>query len=224
MHKELADEFDKWADAGRAEQMAAGHESVTFQILEQMNFQKDMVVADIGCGNGWAVREMLAQGAGTGWGVDISPKMIELALEANSQGAHYAISSASELPLSTGEIDFLLSVESLYYHPDPYSSLIEWRRVMKSKGKIAVMVDLYKENTATHTWVEALSVPVHLLSMQEYKDIFVRAGFSNVELSQLKNLNEIVEPTAFNTSIYWPTYEDYLSYREIGSLVIWAEA
>ncbi len=224
MHQELANEFDRWAEAGRADQMASGHESVTFQMLEQMTFHQNMVVADIGCGNGWAVREMLKRGAGKGFGADISPKMIELAQEIDGLGAYYAVSSASELPLNAEEIDFLLSIESLYYHPDPFSTLIEWKRVMKSGGKVAVMVDLYRENRATHTWVDALSVPVHLFSMQEYKDLFIRAGFLNVELVQLKNKYEIAAAEDFKTSIYWPSYEAYLSYRSIGSLVIWAEA
>ena len=50
---------------------------MTVQCLEQWSFSADDVVLDIGCGNGWAVREMRSRGAGFGIGVDLSPKMIQ---------------------------------------------------------------------------------------------------------------------------------------------------
>ena len=56
-----------------------GHQNVTLQMLNAVQFNSGMTVCDIGCGNGWAVREMLNRGAGLGFGIDISPQMIALA-------------------------------------------------------------------------------------------------------------------------------------------------
>ena len=72
-------EFDQWADAGRAESMADGHGGVTRAALDRWNLNPSHTVLDVGCGNGWAVREMLRRGAGKGIGVDLSPKMVALA-------------------------------------------------------------------------------------------------------------------------------------------------
>ena len=36
------------------------------------------------------------------------------------------------------------------------------------------MVDLYEESWGTHTWIDALDVDVHLLSIMEYRQILER--------------------------------------------------
>ena len=125
MLKEIAEEFDAWAEQGRAESMASGHQSVTFQLLDKIHFHSDMVVADVGCGNGWAVEEMLRRGAGQGLGIDLSTKMIDRAQQNASQRARYLVTNGPELPIENNSVDFLLSIESLYYHPnqeEPYQS------------------------------------------------------------------------------------------------------
>jgi ubiquinone/menaquinone biosynthesis C-methylase UbiE len=223
MLKEIADEFDKWAAAGRAESMALGHQSVTFQMLEMISFNEKMVVADVGCGNGWAVEEMLQRGAGSGYGFDVSNGMVELARQGGSVRSQYTVASGSEMPLEDQSIDFLLSVESLYYHPKPIESVSEWKRVLRKGGKVGVMVDLYLENKATHTWIDALSIPVHLLSIADYCALFQQAGFRKISHEQIQNKMPIKALKEFQESAYWPSYEMYLSYRETGSLVIWAE-
>ena len=48
-------------------------------------------------------------------------------------------------------------------------------------------MDLYAENEATHTWIDALAVSVHLLSINNYCDLFKKAGFKKVEYEQLKS-------------------------------------
>jgi len=224
MLKEIADEFDLWAEQGRAESMARGHQSVTFQLLDRFQFQADQMVADVGCGNGWAVEEMLRRGAGSGIGVDLSPAMIEIANNAASSNAQYIVTDGKTLPILTASIDFLLSVESLYYHPDPLASLKEWKRVLKADGQVAIMVDLYTENVATHAWIDALSIPVHLLSIADYISLFEQAGFTNVSADQVQNKHPLKARSDFQVSPYWPSYEMYLSYRETGSLVLCASA
>jgi ubiquinone/menaquinone biosynthesis C-methylase UbiE len=222
MLQQVADEFDQWAEQGRAESMAKGHSSVTFQLLDRLTFESHMKVADIGCGNGWAVEEMIRRGAGSGVGIDLSPGMIEIGNKNASESAQYFVSTGAKLPMESNTIDFILSVESLYYHPSPLESLLDWKRVLRKGGEVAIMVDLYLENIATHAWVDALSIPVHLLSIEEYISLFTQAGFTNVKAEQLQNTDPIKSREEFKTSPYWPSYESYLSYRQIGSLIIQA--
>ena len=223
MHNKIADEFDRWAEAGRADSMAKGHQSVVFQMLERLQLKPEMRVLDVGCGNGWAIEEMLQRGAGQGVGVDISPQMIALAHQKASVNAQYFVSKGAQLPVESESIDFLLCVESLYYHPSPLDSVREWYRVVASKGRIGLMVDLYQESPATHTWIDALSIPVHLLSMSEYVQLFVDAGFTQVVAEQIQSTDPYKERSGFVPSPYWPSYEMYTSYRETGSLVLWAQ-
>ena len=223
MLKSIADEFDRWAAVGRAEEMALGHQSVTFKMLNTVRFENAMNVCDIGCGNGWAVREMLKRGAGYGLGIDISPKMIDIANSTASSSEEYLTCSASKIPRADNSLDFILSVESLYYHPNPLATLKECFRVLKTNSSMFLMVDLYTENVATHAWIDALSLSVHLLSIAEYCDLFKQAGFNHVEHEQMTSEAPIKLKSEFTQSAYWPSYDDYIEYRKTGSLVVRAQ-
>ena len=220
MLKNIADEFDRWASAGRAEEMALGHQSVTFKMLNAVRFKPEMAVCDIGCGNGWAVREMLKRGAGRGFGIDISPKMIERANSMANSSEEYVVASASDIPKPNDSLDFILSIESLYYHPNPLATLRECFRILKQDSSMFLMVDLYAENEATHTWIDALAVSVHLLSINDYCDLFKKAGFKKVEYEQMTSDASIKQESEFIKSTFWPSYSNYLKYRETGSLVV----
>ena len=220
MLKDIAEEFDRWASAGRAEDMALGHMSVTHKMLNTVQFNSSMVVCDIGCGNGWAVREMLSRGAGYGIGIDISPQMIDLAKLKNTPKTEYMVSSASSVLKPNNSIDFILSIESLYYHPKPSETVAECFRVLKEASSMLVMVDLYTESVGTHAWIDALSLKVHLLSIKEYCNLFEQAGFDKVTFQQIQSDAPLKSKSDFVCSPFWPSYENYLTYRKTGSLVI----
>ena len=122
-----AAEFDRWAAAGRDVSMARGHRPQTEAAVADWVLGPDAVVLDVGCGNGWAVRMLAQAGAGRGIGIDASPGMI-----ANAKGAstdapqlEFHVSPGDVLPISAGSVSHVLSVESLYYYPDPAAALRE---------------------------------------------------------------------------------------------------
>ena len=61
-YTQLATEFDGWAQNNRAESMANGHWDVTVQMLDAMDISGISRMLDVGCGNGWLVRELLNRG------------------------------------------------------------------------------------------------------------------------------------------------------------------
>ncbi len=217
-----AQEFDKWADAGRAESMADGHRGITEAATQHWNLDAQSVVLDVGCGNGWAARRAVEQGAGRGLGVDISAHMIERA-QASTQGDDrfaFQVSPAQSLPFPEASVSHLLNVESLYYYPDPAQALAEWARVTQPGGQLVVVCDLYKENEATHTWIDALDVDVHLLSAQQCVDMAIAGGWQHVRAWQVQDARPIKTQAEFTVSKYWPSYAMYRSYRETGALVV----
>jgi len=217
-----AREFDKWADAGRAESMADGHRGITEAATEHWRLDAQSVVLDVGCGNGWAARRAVELGAGRGLGVDISPRMIDRA-QAACQGDDrfaFAVSPAEQLPFADASVSHLLNVESLYYYPDPARALAEWARVTQTGGQLVVVCDLYQENEATHSWIDALDVDVHLLSAQQCVDMATAGGWQNVRAWQVKDARPIKTEDEFTPSKYWPSYAMYRSYRETGALVV----
>lgn len=218
-------EFDRWADAGRAESMAIGHQGVTEAAIRNWQMDSTSTVLDVGCGNGWAVRSLVAAGAGHGRGVDISSKMIERARTATQGDARFQfeVAAADQLPFDSESTSHVLNVESLYYYPSPQQALIEWFRVTKPGGVLTIVVDLYEENPATHTWIEALDIDVHLLSAPQIVAMAEKAMWRDISWEQVLDPRPITKPEDFQISKYWPSYEMYLQYRQTGALVVHAK-
>lgn len=222
MEQAAAAEFDQWAHNGRAESMAEGHRDATAQILEGWTLTAADRVLDVGCGNGWAVRWMLERGAGSGDGVDISPEMIDRARSLTTAGmsAAFAVSAGERLPFKDASFSAILSVESLYYYPDPGAALAEWARVSRRDGRLGVMVDLFAENPAGPVWKEALDIDVHLLSESDFQRLAQEAGWRNVKTWRVIDRRPMKTEAEFTPSRWYPTYAIYRGYREAGSLAV----
>jgi len=215
-------EFDQWALAGRAESMAEGHRAALVQAIANWSFSQEDRGLDVGCGNGWVLREMVGRGAGSTLGVDISPKMIERAQKAAAGDDRFAfkVGSAAEIPADNATFTRITSVEALYYVPDPQQALNEWARVAAPKAQLAIVIDLFKENTATHSWIEALSVDAHLLGADELVEMVRKAGFAEAAWRTVQDPRPIKTEAEFEPSRYWPSYAMYRGYREMGSLIV----
>ena len=83
------------------------------------------------------------------------------------------------------------------------------------------VVDLYWENEATHQWIDTLKVPVELFSIDDYRSLFIDAGFENIRDERILDPRPVPDDY---TSGSFKSREDYVSYRETGSLMISGEA
>jgi len=224
MSEQLRNEFNEWARAGKGESMERGHRPVGEQAIAKMRVTPEARVLDVGCGSGWATR-LLADYAFNGrvTGIDISDEMVRLARESSKSHAHveYEVASAEQLPFGDYEFTHAFSMESLYYYRDIPKALAEIHRVLKGSGLFVAVVDLYWENEATHQWIDTLKVPVELLSIDDYRSLFIDAGFVNISDERLIDPTPIPENY---TGGSFQSREDLVSYKEIGSLMISGEA
>src|SRR5438874_5273009 len=83
--QQLQQEFNRWAEAGRGEEMERHHLNITEKTIRLMNLRPGERVLDLGCGSGWATR-LLARLVGDGpdgfgqvVGLDVSDEMIRQA-------------------------------------------------------------------------------------------------------------------------------------------------
>jgi ubiquinone/menaquinone biosynthesis C-methylase UbiE len=223
MNERLRLEFNEWAKAGRGPGMEKGHRPVGEQAIQLMEIPTNGRVLDVGCGNGWATR-LIAQQASHGRvvGIDISDEMVELARESSAEfpNVEFREASAEKLPFAEAEFTHAFSMESLYYYADVLRALKEIRRVLKSGGKFACVVDLYEENGPSHQWIPDLKIPVHLLSIAGYRSLFEKAGFVNVRDQRVYDATPVPEDYAGGS---FKTREDFLEYRRSGSLLITGE-
>jgi len=224
MDEQLRTEFNEWARAGKGESMERGHRPVGEQAIARMNVPAGARVLDIGCGSGWASR-LLADYASAGrvTGIDISDEMVNVArAQSNSYGnVDFEVASAEQLPFENDEFTHSFSMESLYYYRNIPQALNEIHRVMKPGGLFCAVVDLYWESAATHQWVADLNVPVQLLRIDEYRSLFAAAGFVNVRDERVIDPRPVPADYAGGS---FKSREDFVAYREAGSLMITGEA
>jgi ubiquinone/menaquinone biosynthesis C-methylase UbiE len=213
-------EFNDWARAGRGERMERGHRPVGEQAIARMRVESEARILDLGCGTGWATRLFAEQATGgTVIGVDVSDEMVRMAESASADfpNAGFRLASAESLPFEDGYFSHVFSMESLYYYENMGRAVAEVHRVLRPRGLFVAVVDLFEENEPSHQWVEQLKVPVHLLSTAQYRALFEQAGFAEVSDERLYDPT----PVPFEyTGGSFQTREDYLRYKEIGSLML----
>jgi SAM-dependent methyltransferase len=105
-------------------------------------------VLDVACGTGLVTRAAARAVAprGTAVGVDLSGRMIDIAVGEGVANATFARMDAEDLHLPDGEFDVVLCALGLMYVPDPARALREMRRVLRPGGRIALAV--WGERTA----------------------------------------------------------------------------
>ena len=212
-----ADEFDRWAEVGRGNSMERGHAPVVRPIVDRWALDAGSRVLDVGCGSGWAVRYLLDRGAGEGLGVDISPAMIE---QARRGPGTFEVASGESLPYPDQHVTHVLSVESIYYYADPVAALREWRRV--TRGRLAIVIELYAENTGSAVWADVLDVPVHLWSEARWAEALRAAGWKDVGTERVLQPGPITPQAEFTPSAYTPTWAHHVAYMESGALALTA--
>lgn len=179
----LREEFNRWAEEGRGEEMEDHHLPIVEPTLALMNLQATDRVLDVGCGTGWLGRRLARQvSGGQVVGIDVSDEMVRRA-EKNSEGfknLEFLQGRVDRLPWENDFFTKVISVESAYYWPDPASGLREIFRVLVPRGSAWVLINYYRDNLYCHQWGAHYTIPTHLLSADEWARIFCDAGFTDV--------------------------------------------
>jgi len=220
-------EFNRWAEAGEGPKMEQHHLDITEKTLRLMELRPGERILDLGCGSGWATR-LLARMVGEGpegfgqvVGVDVSDEMIRVARADSKEfeNVMFVWGSATQIPWEENFFDKVLSIESFYYWPDQERGLAELFRVMAPRGRLFILINLYKDNAYSLQWVDKLKVPVHVRSAAEYVDLLKAHAFENVEYRQIPD--DTPTPDDYVTKSFH-SLDDLKAFKRTGALLLMA--
>ena len=218
--RELREEFNKWAGAGRGEGMEQDHLPITLPVLEKMRIAVADNVLDVGCGAGWLSRR-LAQLAPEGRvvGMDISDEMIRVARRTSLEHENilYVTGEAGEIPWEANFFHHAISVESAYYWPRPAAGIREIFRVLRPGGAAWILINYYRDNPHCHQWGRLLAVETQLLLAEEWEEMFREAGFA--EVGQERVIDRSPSPASY-TGRWFKDAAQLRAFKSEGALLV----
>ncbi len=223
--EQLRQEFNQWAEQGRGEEMERHHLDITEKAIRQMDLRPGERVLDLGCGAGWATRILARlvgdgpEGHGQVIGLDISDEMIRRARAASKDfdNVMFVVGSADKIPWEENFFDKVLSVESFYYYPDQDRALNELFRVIAPRGRLYILINLYKDNPYSLRWVDELKVPVQVRSKDEYVELMKAHAFEDVQALQIPD--ETPTPDEYSGK-WFKNAAELRDFKRIGALLL----
>jgi ubiquinone/menaquinone biosynthesis C-methylase UbiE len=218
----VREEFNRWAEAGRGEEMGEEHAAIAAGMLAQMEFAPDDKILDVGCGAGW-LAGILADKVPKGQvvGMDVADEMVRRARQRHAERPNvmFIIAGVEDIPWDDNFFNKIVSIESAYYWPDPAQGMREMFRVLQPGGEARLLINLYQENVHSHQWRDKLEVATHLLSGDEWCELFRQAGFAESRHSRVPDRRPVPEG---HQSRWFKDAEQMRAFRREGALLVWA--
>jgi hypothetical protein len=96
---------------------------------------------------------------------------------------------------------------------------MELFRVMAPRGKLFILINLYKDNQYSLQWVDKLKVPVHVRSATEYVELLKKHAFENVEARRIPD--DTPTPDDYKTKSF-NSLDDLKAFKREGALLLMA--
>jgi len=171
--------------------MNASHSKLTDWGLEHVSIENQSTILDVGCGGGRTVNKLAAIATqGKVYGVDYSDESVAATKRKNVRWidlgrVEIRHGSVSQLPFPDVMFDLVTAVETHFWWPNLPSDMGEVVRVLKRGGTLIFIAEIYKgANTMAAKLAEkyASRTGMTLLSVDEHRELFTNAGYSDVQV------------------------------------------
>jgi ubiquinone/menaquinone biosynthesis C-methylase UbiE len=171
--------------------MNSRHSKVTDWGLSKISIRRSDIILDVGCGGGRTVSKLAAIAAeGKVYGSDYSTASVTVAQKVNREWiarGHVEIqeASVSHLPFADDMFDLVTAVETHFWWPRLPGDMREVLRVIKPGGTLLIVAEIYKGAKTKTAKLAEKYLPLSgmiLLSSDEHRDLFTKAGYSDVQV------------------------------------------
>jgi len=171
--------------------MNSCHSKLTDWGLKHILIENHRTILDVGCGGGRTVSKLAAIATqGKVFGVDYSEESVAATKRTNAQWidlgrVEIRHGSVSRLPFPDDMFDLVTAVETHFWWPNLPGDMREVLRVLKPGGTLILIAEIYRgANTMAAKFAEkyASRTCMTLLSVDEHRELFTSAGYSNVQV------------------------------------------
>jgi ubiquinone/menaquinone biosynthesis C-methylase UbiE len=174
------------------------HSRVTDWGLKHISIGRHDTILDVGCGGGRTVGKLAAMAPqGKVYGIDHAEQSVAAARRANARleatgRVEIRQGSVSQMPFADDMFDLVTAVETHFWWPDLPNDMREVFRILKPGGRLVIIAEVYKrdqEDKRLQKLVELTDMV--LLTAAEHRELFVSAGFADVQIIERHEKNWI---------------------------------
>lgn len=196
--RDIAREFDRKASTYETSRLGSWYTAQLEQLVQHMDATADAALLDIGCGTGWLLRSLAtARPDRQFMGIDLSPKMIEVArdkLPAGISNVEFIASDWESLDLarlSSHPIGEIVCTSALHYFQNPCEALSKMRDLLARNGSLYLVERDKSASPITMLWDllhrHYIQDHVRFYTRRQLHDMLIDAGFSGIDV--LDNIN-----------------------------------
>ena len=174
---------EKYDSGNKGKHARSLYESVINK-LDELSFNN---LLDVGCGTGNLLSLINTRYDAQIAGVDLTPKMLNIARIKLGDDADLKVADSEDLPFEDNKFDMVICTDSFHHYPHPENVLKEIRRVLETDGMIIIadpytptplrqMVNLYFKLSR--------SGDVKIYSESDIRNLLENTGFESVKYEQ----------------------------------------
>jgi ubiquinone/menaquinone biosynthesis C-methylase UbiE len=174
---------EKYDSGNKGKHARSLYESVINK-LDELSFNN---LLDVGCGTGNLLSLINTRYDAQIAGVDLTPKMLNIARIKLGDDADLKVADSEDLPFEDNKFDMVICTDSFHHYPHPENVLNEIRRVLEPDGMIIIadpytptplrqMVNLYFKLSR--------SGDVKIYSESDIRNLLENTGFESVKYEQ----------------------------------------